>query len=559
MDPVGSDDRDARFEILMANMQAQMENTFAAIQEELREIRAEVRASKEIMKMELQEILEKVEQRPKVVNPDEVDSNGLLKIGDSGTKNLLQSMVQMQTEMFGFFSKNKANKSKSRLSLGERGKALDEMFAGAEDQYEDSDDGDVGGADTGESESEEDVILPRGVRRGSLIKEANGFVKSREVNQIIVTRAPGSTDHIVLPYLSVKTVLQFMRAINRYQAREGISLKAAGIIEEGVVQNILAKNYWIRGDREFYNLSNDKLFVALQRAIRPVDMQGFLVALEQNVTFGKPGDEPPSWNKFKKLAECMDVYRLEFVEAFNLLIQGCDFKKELKYNGKDGSVDRIFTKGIPGVYARNLLRGGRHEFDGLKDFLDYFFEIFEIHRKLAKKSYQTARTYFTDGKKFESDQERPDGKLPFRTLNNIGASVRVKEPGGSDDDPDFAELITSKTGAPVEAEVHTDYFTGTSEDYGIIPSADDGEDPPNRHRKEINAAIPNRSSGKFELLRKPGGSPTIQVCFSFATKGECKFARDGKTCTYSHDPGKVAKFLEEMLKQATSRLKDLRK
>ena len=90
-------------------------------------------------------------------------------------------------------------------------------------------------------------------------------------------------------------------------------------------------------------------------------------------------------------------------------------------------------------------------------------------------------------------------------------------------------------------------------------SADDGEDPPNRHRKEINAAIPNRSSGKFELLRKPGGSPTIQVCFSFATKGECKFARDGKTCTYSHDPGKVAKFLEEMLKQATSRLKDLRK
>ena len=116
MDPVGSDDRDARFEILMANMQAQMQNTFAVIQEELREIRAEVRASKEIsssqqeiMKMELQEILEKVEQRPKVVNPDEVDSNGSLKIGDSGTKNLLRSMVQMQTEMFGFFSKNKAS------------------------------------------------------------------------------------------------------------------------------------------------------------------------------------------------------------------------------------------------------------------------------------------------------------------------------------------------------------------------------------------------------------------------------------------------------------------
>jgi hypothetical protein len=334
MYPVGNDDRDIRFEFRMAEMQAQMQNTFAAIQEELRAIRAEVRANKEFsnsqqedMKMELQEIRGKVEQRPKVINSDEVDSNGSLKIGDSGTKNLLQSTVKMQTEMFGFLSKNKSRKPRSRLSLGERGNALDEMFAGADDQYEDSDDDVVGGSETGKSESEEDVILPRGVRRGSLIKEANGFVKSREVNQIIVTKAPGSTDHIVLPYLSVKTVLQFMRAINRYQAREGISLKAAGIIEEGVVQNILAKNSWIRGDCEFYNLSNDKLFVALQRAIRPDDVQGFLVELEQNVIFGKPGDDSPSWNKFKKLAECMDVYRLEFVEVFNLLIQGCDFKK----------------------------------------------------------------------------------------------------------------------------------------------------------------------------------------------------------------------------------------
>ena len=97
MDPVGSDDRDARFEILMANMQAQMENTFAAIQQELREIRAEVRGSKEIssfqqeiMNMELQEIREKVDQRPKVINSYDVDSNGSLKARDSETKNLTE-------------------------------------------------------------------------------------------------------------------------------------------------------------------------------------------------------------------------------------------------------------------------------------------------------------------------------------------------------------------------------------------------------------------------------------------------------------------------------------
>ncbi len=47
------------------------------------------------------------------------------------------------------------------------------MFAGANDQYEDSDD--VGGPDTRESESEEDVILPREVGKGSLIKETNSF------------------------------------------------------------------------------------------------------------------------------------------------------------------------------------------------------------------------------------------------------------------------------------------------------------------------------------------------------------------------------------------------
>jgi len=63
MDPVWSDDRDIRFEIRMAEMQAHMQYTFAAIQEELRAIQAEVRTNKEIsdsqqedVKMELQEI-----------------------------------------------------------------------------------------------------------------------------------------------------------------------------------------------------------------------------------------------------------------------------------------------------------------------------------------------------------------------------------------------------------------------------------------------------------------------------------------------------------------------
>jgi hypothetical protein len=292
------------------------------------------------------------------------------------------------------------------------------------------------------------------------------------------------------------------------------------------------------------------------------------VALEQNVTFGKPGDEAPSWNKFKKLAECMDVYRLEFVEAFNLLVLGADFKKELKFNGKDGSVDRIFIKGIPGVYARNLMRGGRHEFDNLKDFLDYFFEKFEAHRKLAKKSYQTARTYFADGKKFEStkSEDRPIAKRTFRKLNNMGSVSRKKEPRSDDDDIDYIDMEDGNIETSFNVDAPTDYFTGTSEDGEIIIDVeDDDDDPLDRQKKSLNAMVPTRPSGKFELLKRPvtnsrpGGTPTIQVCFSFATKGECKFTREGKTCTYSHDPGRVTEFLEETLKQATSRLKELRK
>ena len=439
--------------------------------------------------------------------------------------------------MFGFFSKSKEKDRKSRLSVGERGKALNNLFEDADSRCDNSDADVFGIPGTEETDSDDDVVLPRGVRRGSLIKEANGFVRSGEVNQIIVTKAPGPTDHIVLPYLSVRTVLQFMRAVNQYQAREGISLRAAGIIEEGVVQNILAKNSWIRGDREFYNLSNDKLFLALQRAICPEDVQGFLVALEQNVTFGKPGDEPPSWNKFKKLAESLDVYRLEFVETFNLLILGSDFKKELKYNGKDGSVDRVFIKGIPGAYARNLPRGGRHEFNSLKDFLDYFFEKFEAHRKLAKKSHQTARTYFSAGTQSGGPPTREN---TLRKLKNSGLAMRRNE--HSDDE----------RSAYVDAQ--TDYFAGTSEDDDI---------PPDQPRTPLNAMLPTRPAGKSDLFNrpadmKPSEAPAVPVCFSFATRGECKFTREGKTCTYSHDPGRVTNFLEETLKQATFRLKELR-
>ena len=570
MDHVDSEDRVDRLAKLIAEMHVKQQSIFAAIQTELKELKSEVisnrafsEALQDNVRIELQEFRAQVDEKPRGINSDDVDSNGSLKNRDSETKNLLQSMVKMQTEMFGFFSKSKDKNRKSRLSIGERGKALNNLFEGADYRSNDSEDEVIGIPVTEETESDDDVVFSRGVRRGSLIKEANGFVRSGEVNHIIVTKAPSSTNHIVLPYLSVRTVLQFMRAVNRYQAREGISLKAAGIIEEGVVQNILSKNSWIRGDREFYNLSNDKLFLALQRAIRPEDVQGFLVALEQNVTFGKPGDEPPSWNKFKKLAETLDVYRLEFVEAFNLLVLGTDFKKELKYNGKDGSVDRIFVKGIPGVYARNLLRGGRHEFNNLKDFLDYFFDKFEAHRKLAKKSYQTARTYFTDSKKLESD-DRATGRRKFRKLNNLGSTLRVDDTKSEDEDFECVEIVGTDTDPPIQVDAPTDYFTGTSEDEGVVASAEDDDGPPDKSRRSLNAMVPTRPSGKFELLRrpanlKPGGTPTIQVCFSFATKGECKFTREGKTCTYSHDPARVTEFLEETLKQATLRLKELRK
>ena len=422
--------------------------------------------------------------------------------------------------------------------------------------------------------SENDDDIERAInRRDSFIQRVKDFDKQPQDHRaVVITRAQPSADHIKLTYLSVRAALGFARDIDCYLSKERVALSAPAYVDPKIIALVMSKNSKIRTTSNFYKLSNPELLAAIQRTIRPSTVQEFIHALEENVEFEMPGNVPPSWSRFKTFSNQLYVFRDQFLETYMYLIKGCDYERYLKFDVKtDGSVVKIFLDAIPGKYARVLMRGGRKEFDSLKDFFAFFFKAVSKHKKLARDAFNLASTYFADVDKLKrGDQKKPRAgngspasKMSFKKLNQIGSLM--------DEDvlPEFEELMDS---AAVSAEPHasdnnggdeTEYF---DDDEGSVSSSPAGFEVGSG--PAVNAVMPSKPPLLLQRPHlsgpaarptavaanpKPGGTATANACFQFATTGSCT----RKECTYSHDPKVVMSFLEETMQKSAARLKEL--
>lgn len=482
----------------------------------------------------------------------------------------------IRTDLYTIF----ANKKKSRRqAIGGRGSATKGAFkrrlSDKSSESDESRDYDRLNDSSEELEAESDVSendddIEKAInRRESFIQRVKDFDKQpQDQRAVVITRAQPSADHIKLTYLSVRAALGFARDIDCYLSKERVALSAPAYVDPKVIALVMSKNSKIRTTSNFYKLSNPELLAAIQRTIRPSTVQEFIHALEENVEFEMPGNVPPSWSRFKTFSNQLYVFRDQFHETYMYLIKGCDFEKELKFDIKtDGSVVKIYLDAIPGKYARVLMRGGRKEFDSLKDFFAFFFKAVSKHKKLARDAFNLASTYFADVDRLKrGDQSKPRAAIgqsaarpPFKKLNQIGSLM--------DDDvmPEFEELIDTSV-IPAEPSAdngeETEYFEEDEEPLSSLPvDVDIGSSP------VVNAVMPSRPPLLLQRPAsgfaarppatganvKPGGTATANACFQFATTGSCT----RKECTYSHDPKVVMSFLEETMQKSATRLKEL--
>jgi hypothetical protein len=489
----------------------------------------------------------------------------------------------LRTDLYTMFA---TKKNARRRAIGGRGSATKDAFKRRLSDDSESDESRGYGRLNDSSEdakidsevesdvSENDDDIERAInRRDSFIQRVKEFDKQPQDHRaVVITRAQPSADHIKLTYLSVRAALGFARDIDCYLSKERVALSAPAYVDPKIIALVMSKNSKIRTTSNFYKLSNPELLAAIQRTIRPSTVQEFIHALEENVEFEMPGNVPPSWSRFKTFSNQLYVFRDQFLETYMYLIKGCDFERNLKFDVKtDGSIVKIFLDAIPGKYARVLMRGGRKEFDSLKDFFSFFFKAVSKHKKLARDAFNLASTYFTDVDKLKrGDQKKPRAgngppasRPPFKKLNQIGSLM--------DDDilPEFEELMDSAISSAVPRGVddsgaeETDYFEEAEGSVSSSPTGFDSGPGP-----AVNAVMQSKpplllqrphlsgSAARPAAMGanpKPGGIATANACFQFATTGICT----RKECTYSHDPKVVMSFLEETMQKSAARLKEL--
>ena len=332
-----------------------------------------------------------------------------------------------------------------------------------------------------------------------------------------VYRSQPSYEHIFLHKITVRSTFNFLQEISKYQSQHNIELPAATMVPETVKNDIMAKYPSLIYDRDFYELSNLKLFRYIQKIIRPEDPMAFQAALIDNISFPLPDTFEPDPVYFTPFYDALLVYRKSFIKCFEYLAED-NTENIPRVDNKNGGLVKIFLSKIPAEYGDRVLQSfPSNKFKTLGEFLDMFYAKVEEHRDDAKKSRKMFR-YFRKRTKVKQLEEA--AKSSDKTKQFFGRSSDKKTfklNALQDVEPEEEEEF------PVDSavDVNYDYARDVADSEEELASA--SQQVPIVSNESVLAAVSN------DAPKKDAGKNNS--CFSMLFYNTC----DREKCTYSHD------------------------
>lgn len=426
--------------------------------------------------------------------------------------------------------------------------------------------------------SEEDDDTDHFGRRGSIFMQKENSKAGLVTPAIIKTMPP--YDHIKLDSLTVKSCLWFATEVAKYQSKYGVRLNAGTLVGTHVRNSIMAKNPEIGDEESFFELDSKTLNIFIQRAVRPPSAAVFLSVLKEAVSFNQSENFKLTLDNFERFYDRAMVYRNQFVIAFDYLTKGASFKKQLRWENKDGTVIKLFIDKLPQNYARRLFNDlQRTRFDGLIDFLNCYFRVMSKHKSDIKRSMEIMNHFVLDtpSRMARDDSNPPDKKPTFNSSRfsrpgDTSRPTRVNNISGDDDadvrvgfhvhdDLDDSLLDSNQPGNECENEW---------EPFEAVAIAENGSDIviPSREKSVSFAAssvkqpsnFNQRSAPPSKILPRPqhsgvamrgstssGSAGALGIvnnaCLQMILYGKC----DRPNCSFSHDATAVRKGAESMM------------
>jgi len=172
---------------------------------------------------------------------------------------------------------------------------------------------------------------------------------------------------------SVAHAFVFFEAIDQYKRINRHTVPAASLVSDQVRDQIVVCNPYIVSEYAFISLTNEELYAATQRALRPRSMFEFVSVLQSTIQFPPlPTNYTPSAHDFDIMFSAISTFQRRFLFCHEFLaldnaanIPRCD--------ARDGGSIRVFIDAIPFDFGRNIWQGmASTKFSYLFEFLDAF-------------------------------------------------------------------------------------------------------------------------------------------------------------------------------------------
>lgn len=191
-----------------------------------------------------------------------------------------------------------------------------------------------------------------------------------------------------LSSLRIPEVLRFCEEVRAFSAENGASsaqVPIGKLIETEVQMTLLAKSDGRLLRDKFYEYSGDAILLELQRAVRPLSLDSFKRALQDNVSFPLPPTWVPDRSNGEVFFDALVVYAENFSFVFSFLSKE-NAKNTPALHGREGGVLRIFASKIPHGYGKKTLeRLGKTVFPSFSAFATTFLKQAESTREASRQ------------------------------------------------------------------------------------------------------------------------------------------------------------------------------
>jgi hypothetical protein len=268
-----------------------------------------------------------------------------------------------------------------------------------------------------------------------------------------VYREQASYDHIKLTSLTVGHAFKFFQELDRYESRYKTSVPAPTLVSDRVRDEILVEAPHVTIS-DFYGLENERLFVLIQKAIRPSNAIEFSKMLQATAEFPMlPVGYTPSLQRFKPLYDAILIFKRTYLECCNFLAYE-NAANMPRCDHREGGLIRSFIDMIPFSFGQHVLASMKtHKFSNLADFFVAFMEALQSIK--VAYEYTKAHTQF-----FEVGVPDTRG---IRNVEPSSASRYTSRTPYNQDRRQLAPQTRNSVAAMTQSEVGSDeYF----EDYG---------------------------------------------------------------------------------------------